>query len=678
MTLRRSGKAIITLALCLICIFAAPMAAWAEEPHEDPAAAFPIYSGVALLTYYTSALDSVLQLTDMVAEGKLAKMPFAQIPPDIISPANDFAVSGTGVGHGIVRLISNITRLNTMVSQFRLTEVKQLENDIAGDFAQAYIDVDVLENTALFMGEQLGATVPNAGIALSNSYADVLDRIARIRQLLDSLKNFHTSILEALKSALEKLNLPVNSLEPLSELESLSELEKALEEVLTPTILTLEANPTTAFVGDEISFQGILSSATGPLSGREIDILLNGTTHITSVTEADGSYRGTLSLPYEYVDRMTLQALYYPRNNDIGRYLSAMSPAIEISVLFYPANLELTVPGKAYPGRETELQGNFIYDNARAPEAREIEVYLDNVLNGRATVGKKFNQQVMIPAQIEIGQHVLTVVAFSLGRYAPVMASIPLQVVRAMPIIDMNIPWITFLPGTTSISGKVYSELGPLESTKVVASMGSARTEIPTGRDGLFQVKIKTGLTTGLFGTQTIVAEVAPSEPWYSAATVSQSIRVLNWVNCGGTLIIFVCLSILIRRRMERRVKTSYHAEKKVAVVATTALPAVPATAPPQKILLLEGDKTPAGRLLAGYRWIVKLLINITGKVFRPQQTLREFSREVAPTLGPAAGFFDRLTRMVEMTLYSTRGVTEAEADEGKKLTEQVERRLQG
>jgi len=626
------------------------MTALAEVTHEDPAKVRPIYSGAALLTYYTNALDSTLQKDDKAVEDKLGKIPFAHIPVNIEEYAHVFAETGTEVAHLVVSIDNNINQVNMMLSQYRLAEIILLEDTILGELSQAYDNLEVLENTAQVMGNRLEATSNTAGQSLKNSYLDVLDRIAEIRQLLDSYKNFLTGVLRIL------------------------EQEDVLRDVLTPTTIILDVNPAATFVGDVINFQGELVSTTGPLAERQVDILLDGDTSVSVITEVDSSYRGTIQLPYKYVEQVNLQALYYPRKNDIGHYLPSLSSVITVNVLFYRARLELNTTGKSYPGRETAITGKFIYSDANPPIERKIEVYLDDTLNTTAIAGENFNQKIMIPALIEMGEHVLTIAALPTGRYAPVIQSIPLQITRAVPVIDIDSPGIIFLPGITEVSGKVYSELAPLEDTTVRIRFGSAHTEVQTTANGLFQAKIKTGLGLGLFGTQALIAEVSPQEPWYNAGSINRDIQAVNVINCSVILAIFIYLSILVRRRMAKRGKTRSRTEK--IIVVPPAISSRHNTVLPENSAVVENDKTPGNRLWVGYRLVVRLIINSTGSAFHSHQTLREFSREAAPILGPVAVFFDHLTSMVEKLLYSGRGITETEADEGKQLTTQIEQRF--
>ncbi|MCD5413233.1 MAG: DUF4129 domain-containing protein, partial [Dehalococcoidia bacterium] len=86
----------------------------------------------------------------------------------------------------------------------------------------------------------------------------------------------------------------------------------------------------------------------------------------------------------------------------------------------------------------------------------------------------------------------------------------------------------------------------------------------------------------------------------------------------------------------------------------------------------------PGSRIVGWYRRVVRLLLQVFHLVFSPSQTLREFLREVSPRLGPAAGFFEELTRLVERALYSPRKPTEEEAGRGEEISRQVERGVKG
>ena len=95
-----------------------------------------------------------------------------------------------------------------------------------------------------------------------------------------------------------------------------------------------------------------------------------------------------------------------------------------------------------------------------------------------------------------------------------------------------------------------------------------------------------------------------------------------------------------------------------------------------------SADTLPAGeprsQIVGWYRRVVKLLLQFFNLAISPSQTPREFLREVSPRLGPAAGFFEELTRLVERAIYSPRKPTGEEAQRDEEISRQVEREVKG
>lgn len=640
------------LALVLVCaliLCASPATALAGIPHEDPETAKDIFSGIALLRYYSSALDSILQKDADETEARLGKMPFAHVPPRLERVTGDFATSGIDISHLVVSIDEQLGELREMVAQFRLEEATEMVDVISEEMSRAYHRLEELELAAETTGRELKATSAPPESELRSTYEDVIDRLDRIGEMLDRYS-----------SLLEEAMLAIGGMEARMQL----------------TELTLKVEPVTAYVGDEIHFQGVLTSLGEPLAGRVIDILLNGTQYASAVTGGDGCYYGTLQLPYEYISPMTLQALYYPRDDDVGHYLSSLSPAIELEVLFYPAELTLTAEDKAYPGQETTVGGRFYYRDCPLLDEREIEVYLDDVWATTATVPQVFHQKVKIAPEMELGQHTLTVSVPAVGRYAPLVASVPLEVTRATPAIALDTPRLAMIPGGIELGGRIYSELGPLGSTTVQMSLGKSQVEVMSCEDGSFETQIEMGMAPWLFGSQDLEARVVPPQPWYNPTATTTSIVVVNVVSCGGALTVIICLVVLVRRRLGKRIKISPRLA--TGVVAPVAEPQ-PRYSDSILISAAESgkfDNEPRSRIFNLYRRVVRLIQGITRALFPPQQTLREFFREVAPLLGPAAGFFDQLTGLVERLLYSSYQPTEGDADRGEQLSREIERGL--
>jgi hypothetical protein len=444
------------------------------------------------------------------------------------------------------------------------------------------------------------------------------------------------------------------------------------------TGLTLEVQPTVAFVGDDIYLKGVLTSDKGTLAGREVDILLNGSPYVTIKTDAHGYYQTVLQVPYGYIPKLELQALYYPRDKDIGLYLASLSPVIQVKVLYYEAKLAVKVGDKAYPGLETTLSGNFDYGQSPPLNERKVEVYLDNVLITEFIAPEAFSQKIKVAPDVDVGKHIITVSAVPAGRYAPVVASAVLNVTRATPILDLSMPRLAMIPGSVRLMGKLYSEVGPLSEASISIRLGKSQVEVVSDQNGAFDTKIGVGMGFGLIGSQDMVIQVLPQESWHAPLVTTKSLVIANMVNCGSILIILVFLSVYLPRRLERRLGV-YFRRRARPTVAVARLEPTPAYSESVLIPVLakevgETYREPQDRIFYWYRFVVRVIQGITKVWPTPQQTLREFARESSGVLGAAAKYFIDFTGMVERLLYSQYKPTENDVVYSKQLSDDIEK----
>ncbi|MCL0057412.1 DUF4129 domain-containing protein, partial [Dehalococcoidia bacterium] len=381
--------------------------------------------------------------------------------------------------------------------------------------------------------------------------------------------------------------------------------------------------------------------------------------------------------------------LYRPRDEDVGRYLASKSPPVSLRVLFYSATLTLSLEDRAFPGGETEVRGRFDYEGYPVPQTRQIEVYLDDSLVARAEVGSHFFLSLQLDPQTELGKRRITVAAPAVGRHAPVIASAYLNVVQATPVVDLNLPWVAFIPGGIELSGRAFSEVGPVSRGEINLKLGRTEAGAITAEDGSFAVKIRKGMGLELIGSQSLRVQVIPREPWHSAEISTESLFVVNWVNSGGILLGLLALGILAQSRARRfalprrRKDGQSRLQTPDSRLQTSDFRLqTPDSRLQTPDFRLSADALPAGepgsRIVGWYRRVVRLLLQVFHLVFSPSQTLREFLREVSPRLGPAAGFFEELTRLVERALYSPRKPTEEESQRGEEISRQVERGVKG
>jgi len=498
------------------------------------------------------------------------------------------------------------------------------------------------------------------------------------------LQSMGVNVEELVQSVEELLQSKDTTVEELVQAvrELLESEDVIVEELFKPTDITLKIHPGVVLVGDYVHFWGALTSNKRPLAEREVDILLDSSRYVTVKTDAYGYYHGRLRVPYWYISELDLQALYYPRDRDRGLYLASLSPVRKLDVLFYEAQLGIAVEDKAYPGLEATVTGRFDYGQSPPPKERNVEIYLDDVLIAEGRAQEVFAQRIKIAPEINLGKHTITISAAARGKYSPVVTSAILNVTRANPILDLNTPTVAMIPGDVGLSGKLYSEAGPLSGASIKMGLGKSGVELVSSEDGTFDTKTRVGMGFGLIGWQELAIRVLPQEPWHAPLNTTSRVLMVNIVNCSVFSAVLVFLGIYLPGRLRRRLG----AYPRRAVRPTLVMPpSEPAPAYSQRVTALtsikESDETsmePRNRIFHWYRLIVKLIHGITKALLKPQQTLREFATESSRVLGPAAQYFIELTRMVERLLYSQYRPTEDDAGKSKQLSNTIEEELKG
>jgi len=621
----------------------------AQEPpvrHEDPEAPELVYDSISLLRFYAEMGDFLLRRDPEAVAAMLGRLPFANVPDNLRELIDELNAHGIELADLAVEVDQGLEDVAKLVGEFRLDESLEVADELADQITRAYAEFLEIQNLVEVIGQRTGAAAAPGGSELRRAYDELVDRVDKKREMLDLHKGPLTDLLPGVRAIKE----------------------------LRPTEVTLEIDTVAAFVREEVRFRGRLTSGNRPLIGRKIDLLLDGTEYDVAFTGEDGSFEGVLRVPYNYVPEVVLEALYRPHDEDIGLYLASRSPPDTLNVLFYSAALTLRLEDKAYPGRQTEVRGGFDYGDYPVPQARQIEVYLDDLLVARAEVGSQFSLFLKLDQQTEPDRRRITVAAPAEGRYAPVVASAYLRVVQATPEMDLDLPWVALIPGDIEVSGRVSSEVGPISRGEIILKLGGAEVKTRTAEDGSFALKIRRGMGMELIGSQALKVRVIPQEPWHAATISSESLFVVNWVNSGGILLGLLALGILARRRAR---KFELPRRRKGEVVD-----------PPPPVEQRELDiiasidalpaEEPRRRIVGWYRRVVRLLLQVFHLVFGPSQTPREFLREVSPRLGPAAGFFAELTRLVERALYSPRQPTDEEAQRGEEISRQVEGGVKG
>ncbi len=626
----------------------------AVMPHENPAVTDPVFSRIPSFVFDSVNLNLAFQMDPEKVKAVLRTRPFLHIAQSVEQAIDNFAASRVYISDIMGQIDEDLGNLRAFMGENRFDEASRLADETYARISQAHRELEQIEEATKDTGDMLRMDSVPAETGLRKAYDELLESIDRGREMLDLYPDI-----------LGNLLAPITA-----------------EEALRPTELILNIEPRAASVDDNVRFWGMLTSDGTGLSGREIDILLNGSRVLTVETGASGYYHGTLRAPYWYISEIDLQALCYPRGEDIGVYICSLSPITKVTALYYQTGLEVMVEDKDSFGQQTTVTGRFDYGQSPVPVERKVEIYLDDVLIAEVTTGEEFSHEIKLDPGLDAGKHTVTVFAAADARYSPAVATAILNVTRTTPILDINMSPVAMIPGRIGVGGRLYSEDGPISGALVRMQLGESQVETVSSEDGTFETEIKMGMVFSLIGSQGLGIQVIPQEPWNATLAITRNIVTVNVISCGVLLILLAVFGIYLPRRSGFRTRAYSWRIERTPAAATRPEPALIHGTSVLPLAVLEDspetDGEPRNRVLHWYRLMVRLVQRITEAVLSPQQTLREFSRESSRVLGPAANYFYDLTRMVERLLYSRYRATERDVEKSKQLSGKMEEGLKG
>ncbi len=655
----------------MLTLFSTGSTALANIPHENPDTAEIEYSGIAMFRYYSETLDFVLMEAPERVEEHLDKMPYTYIQEILEEPINAFSASSKELTRLIVETAAEIPNLNNLVTQSRFTEAAGLAVNIAKTIDAASLELESLTRAVEETGTELKVFAAPERSPLRLAYLDVLEKLERISTLLDRYRQMLEISLPWFPVIEELINVEEISVEELMEL-----LQKENIIPIPPelTELTLEIDPASAFVGDTVSFEGFLTVGGQPLPGRAVELLLNNDSTVSVTTDSRGHYRGRFTVPWWYIPEINVQALYSPQGADVRAYLASLSPVVPLQVLFYEAELRISALERSYLGLDTTVTGRFDYGSNPPAGERTITMYFgeDPVIEDE--VPDIFTETISLTSELVPGRYIVTARAEAKERYAPAEGSVSLEVVRATPLLEVNLPGFGLIPGTITIDGRAYSEIGALSQATLRIEMGKSNTEVLTADDGTFEAEIKTGLDFGLIGTETVIIRVFPVEPWHAPLITESRLLIISYVNWIILLIFLGVLAVFLPRRMPWLFK-AINRRKMVSGAIPDTMPAysnaTTATVTKEKENGTKGE--PRKRILFWYTFAVKIVQFISKITGKPHKTLREFAGETSQKLGPAAKYFYQLTLTVERLLYSRYTPSETDAESSMNLARKIQ-----
>ncbi len=685
-----------------------PSAVSAVEEHVDPSDVAELYSGVSLLHYYSASLDLVIQKNPDATLDFLSVMPFAHVQPAITPHSQEFAHSAISIAQVLPELDKLLVKRDGFIADARMTEAAETSFQISADIKTALEHVDSLQAAAVLTGNVLNVNAAPVEGDLVITYYDVLRKIASIRAMLILVQNMVLDQNSNIADSVGTVTLTVGSgivtgtgtmftaamvggglyvgsatysitgftdathltINPVAATAATS----SVFTILLPTSLTLSITPESAFVGDTIRFEAMLTHNGIPLPGKKVTLFLDGTLFVTAVTGADGQCSGELTLPYWYISQVEARALYTPQGGDVGVFLASLSPATTINLSFY--NLSLTGSAEeGHPGLSTTIKATLDYGTSPPLKNRRFSLYLDNSLIREMTSETDFSEMFVIAADTTIGPHLITISSPSDQRYAPAMTSFSININKVPITLELDKPAVVFIPGSIKLSGNASTELGPLNGAKITITSGSAKTTVTTASDGSFKVTMKTTPGFYLIASQPISIQVTPSEPWNAPLSEIQNLFAVYYLNCILIAVTIAFFGVYLPRRLGARDRSPGRTAEQIPGDIRVALPLTESvTSHDEQPLQITPRKPAQEQILYWYAKVLKFIQKLAGLAPRPEQTMREFAEQTRTVslLGPVSRYFNEMTLLTERFIYSPNKPTESDVEKSRELAQSI------
>jgi hypothetical protein len=643
---------IIIIFLIITCAFVPCTEVKAEPaliPHEDPAAAQSAMDSYAFLAQYADlfALMSNRQYDN--ASRLSEQLSHITVPEDLSYVIDRYNQLTQQLIAALNDLQNTLDTASTLLNQYRLDEAGQALDHAGVLVAKAQMLIGDLKDATSTLSQRLGVFATPAESKVRQAYDQLQSMLQRLNDLINQ---YHT--------LLQKANQRV---------------EEIKSQNLAPTALSLSLNTTKCFVGGSVTASGTLTLNERALENRAVKLLLDGNQVTSTNTQANGNYQATIKIPYKYVDSVSISAIYSPEGDDQGVHLAALSPTIEVQVLFYKTMLNLSVPNVAYPGLLLTISGSVSSQDGTPLNQRQVQVQLDGAVKSQVkTETGAFTFKFTIDAQTQIGKHSLTVSVEPEGLYAGITEQRTIYIQKMATDLKINAPSFILLPTQLQISGTANSASGPLKNANIQIDFTNTSATTKTQDDGSFNLTINIPLNTVLAGYQELTVKAQPTQPWQAAAETKASIFALNSVSTSLALVSSLSVfAVTYFKFAKTKKKKENMLEAETSTISPASNKAATATIPTTPEIKFEGVK---GKVLKAYVEALKAVQVATGDSLTSNMTLREYTRVTGSKIGEAADPFFELTTLTEKSLYSPHVPQQEDSEKAENLANTIRRIL--
>jgi hypothetical protein len=630
---------IIISVIAVLGIISPGLSAFAQPdrtPHENPGMAIDVLDTASLLFHYSQILNLAASMKYQDAGEALKEIREVDIPDElryIINRYNDLCQQ---LFTTLDDLESILNEASHLIAHNRSDEAKQRLDTAEMLVRDASFLLADIETATNILSNRLRISAGTTEDRVREAYARLQESLEQLRQLFERLHTLRQNLTERY-----------------------TEIKR-----LVPTRLSLNVMPESAFVGDTITASGTLSGDGTFLPGRSLILILDNSLVATTTTGTNGVFSVNITIPYQYIEAMTLIAVYEPIDDDTGKYLASQSPPVTINTVFYTTRLEISTTQAVHPGLPFTISGQVISGDSNID--RTIHVLLDDSRLAEEIVSGQFSLEVTAPEQAPPGNHSLTVAVVPYERYAGVSETRSINISILPVYIDAETPSLILLPKSIRIDGTVNYEGGPVPDASVSLTLNNSSSTVRTSHDGSFTALLKAPIDLSFIGQKEMTIDVEPLEPWATNLKVERQLTAVNPLTTGLILVILVALTLLVFRRSQ-----TAHEQKGGPLTETIELPALI----PLKVSRprLTGIK---GRILSAYWGGLEAIEKMCGTPMAPHITLREFLRMIKALMPKITGQFTELTTIAENALYSGYRQHKDTAAAAEQLAEDIKEEL--
>lgn len=380
-------------------------------------------------------------------------------------------------------------------------------------------------------------------------------------------------------------------------------------EGLEDTGIVLRVDEREPWVGESLTVNGSLSTIESGLGDKNIELYLDNALLAGVVTNGEGGFSCTFSVPYRYEDKSVIVAIYRPVEGDADYYSPSRQEVI-INPRFMEPQLRFNTSRGVYPGKTYSVYGEL------SIFGEPLEGFMGQVETTWSSTGVLFDEDGVfevdyeVPGDVASGEYTLNVVCFANMRYSHIRQSLSLNVSRVPLKITLD---DSFLLSTNkvTVNGRLESPVG-VNGSLIVVELGDT-TVSGYSENQEFHVVVPRSLVAPS-GQSIVSVSAYPVESWVEASSISEQVLT---VNLFSTLSLFLLLIILIVRHATRVQLTEKPASKEEQVVLDE--PEVP--------------ESISGGFAGVYRRAVNIVRGLSGCLIKPSHTIREVLDIVKPRI---------------------------------------------